>query len=191
MLTLYHNGNTYPLQNTEYYIRELANGLDEVIFSLPIHDEIYAIIAEEEQITDRAGQTYKVKQIDAGANDAKIVCQLDIDVWRATLNVNYNSGTKTVNQQITAVLPTGWTLNDRANINIGRTIEGDMTPYDICVRCTEVYNVYVRWDNKNKVCTIYPKAMGAPVGSFATRELNLKEINYKGKSNDLVTRNTA
>ncbi len=188
MLTLYHNGEQYPLENTEYYIRELANGLDEVIFNLSIHDPIYAIIAEEETVTDRAGQTYKVKQIDAGANDAKIVCQLDIDDWLATLNVNYNSDTKTVYQQITAVLPVGWTLNDRALVNIGRTIEGDLTPYDVCVKCTSVYNVYIRWDNKNKVCTIYPKAMAAPVGAFATRELNLKEINYKGKSNDLVTR---
>lgn len=188
MLTLYHNGEQYPLENTEYYIRELANGLDEAIFNLSIHDPIYAIIAEEETVTDRAGQTYKVKQIDAGANDAKIVCQLDIDDWLATLNVNYNSDTKTVYQQITAVLPAGWTLNDRALVNIGRTIEGDLTPYDVCVKCTSVYNVYIRWDNKNKVCTIYPKAMAAPVGAFATRELNLKEINYKGKSNDLVTR---
>ena len=188
MLTLYHNGEQYPLENTEYYVRELANGLDEVIFTLPIHDPIYAIMAEEETVTDRAGQTYKVKQIDAGANDAKVVCQLDIDDWRANININYDSGTKTVNQQITAVLPTGWTLQDRANINIGRTIEGDLTPYDVCVKCTSVYNVYIRWDNKAKVCTIYPKAMGTPVGAFATRELNLKEINYKGKSNDLVTR---
>ena len=188
MLTLYHSGEQYPLENTEYYIRELANGLDEVIFNLPLHDQIYAIINEEDQVTDRAGQTYKVKQIDAGAHDAKIVCQLDIDIWRATLNVNYDSGTKTVNQQITAVLPTGWTINDRASVNIGRTITGDLTPYDVCVECTNVYNVYIRWDNKNKVVTIYPKAMGTPVGAFATRELNLKEINYKGKSNDLVTR---
>lgn len=188
MLTLYHGGEQYPLDNTEYYIRELANGLDEVIFSLPIHHPIYAILAEEENIVDRAGQTYKVKQIDAGARDAKVVCQLDIDEWRATLNVEYNSGTKTVVQQIEAVKPTGWTVLDRSSINIGRTIEGDLTPYDVCVECTNIYSVYVRWDNKIKTCTIYPKAMGTPVGAFATRELNLKEINYKGKSNDLVTR---
>ena len=188
MLTLYHNGEQYPIQDTEYYIRELADGLDEIIFTLDIHDPIYAILAEEEQIVDRAGQTYKVKQIDAGARDAKVVCQLDIDDWRATLNVGYNSGSKTVSQQLDAVRPTGWTINDRSNINISRTIEGDFTPYDVCVRCTEVYNVYIRWNNKTKECTIYPKAKAAPVGAFATRELNLKEINYKGKSNDLITR---
>lgn len=188
MLTLYHNGEQYPLDNTEYYIRELANGLDEVIFSLNIHDHIYEIINEEEQITDRAGQTYKVLQIDAGEREAKIVCQLDIDVWRSNINIGYNSGTKTCVQQIEAVAPTGWTVLDRAHVNIGRTIEGDLTPYDVCVKCTDVYTVYVRWDTKRKECTIYPKAMGTPVGSFATRELNLKKINYKGKSNNIVTR---
>lgn len=188
MLTLYHGGDQYPLENTEYYVRELANGLDEVIFSLNIHDQIYEIINEEDQVTDRAGQVYKVKQIDAGARDAKIVCQLDIDEWRSTLSVNYNSDTKTCLEQIQAVLPTGWTINDRALVNFGRTIEGDVTPYDVCVMCTNTYNVYIRWNNKDKVVTIYPKAMGTPVGSFATKELNLKEINYKGKSNNIVTR---
>lgn len=188
MLTLYHNGEQYPLDNTEYYIRELANGLDEVIFSLPLHDPKYAMINEEDQIVDRDKQTYKVKQIDAGAHDVKIVCQLDIDDWRSTINIDYNSDTKTCYQQINAVLPTGWTIDDRALVNIGRTLTGDLTPYDVCVECTNVYSVYIRWDNKNKVVTIYPKAMGTPVGSFATRELNLKEINYKGKSNDIVTR---
>lgn len=188
MITLFHNGNEYPLENTEYYIRELANGLDECIFQLNIHDPIYQMISEEEQIVDRAGQTYKVKQIDGGANDAKIVCQLDIDAWKATLNVNYNSDTKTVYQQINAVKPAGWTVNDRSGSSIGRTLEGDLTPYDVCVECTNVYQVYIRWDNKTKICTIYPKAMGSPVGAFASRELNLKEINYKGKSNDLCTR---
>ena len=33
MLTLFHDGKEYPLQDTDYYIRELANGLDEVIFN--------------------------------------------------------------------------------------------------------------------------------------------------------------
>lgn len=188
MLTLFHDNKQYPLENSEYYIRELANGLDECIFSLNIHDPIYEMLAEEEQITDRGGQRYKVKQIDGGATDAKVVCQLDLDEWRASISINYNSGTKTCYDQIDAVKPAGWTIADRASINIGRTLEGDLTPLDVCMECTNVYGVYIRWDNKAKTVTIYPKTMGAPVGAFATRELNLKEINYKGKSNDIVTR---
>lgn len=188
MLTLYHNGAQYPIQDTEYYIRELASGLDEVIFDISIYDPIYAILAEEENITDRGGQRYLVKQIDAGADLAKVVCQLDLDEWKATLSVDYNSGSKTVAQTIDAIKPTGWTVNDRSGSSISRTIKGNYTPLEICIECTSVFSVYIRWDNKTKTCTIYPKAMGAPVGAFATRELNLKEINYKGKSNDLITR---
>ncbi len=188
MLTLYHNGEQYPIQDTEYYIRELASGLDEVIFNLSIYDPIYAILSEEENITDRGGQRYLVKQIDAGADTAKIICQLDLDEWKASLTVNYDSGSNTVSQIINAIKPLGWTVLDRSGSSISRTIKGNYTPYEICVECTGVFSVYIRWDNKTKTCTIYPKAMGNPVGAFATRELNLKEINYKGKSNDLITR---
>lgn len=188
MLTLYHNGEQHPIQDTEYYIRELASGLDEVIFNLSIYDPIYAILSEEENITDRGGQRYLVKQIDAGADTAKIICQLDLDEWKASLTVNYDSGSNTVSQIINAIKPAGWTVLDRSGSSISRTIKGNYTPYEICVECTGVFSVYIRWDNKTKTCTIYPKAMGNPVGAFATRELNLKEINYKGKSNDLITR---
>lgn len=188
MLTLYHNGNEIPLDITEYYIRELASGLDEIVFDMSIWDGNYKLIQEEDNIVDRGGQRYLVKQIDAGATTAKLVCQLDLDEWKATLSVGYNSGTKTVAQQIDAIKPTGWTVNDRSGSSIGRTIKGDLTPLQVCEECRKTYLVYIRWDNKTKTCTIYPQAMGSPVGSFATRELNLKEINYKGKSNNFATR---
>lgn len=188
MLTLYHNGEEHPIQNTEYYIRELANGLDEVIFTLSVWDPIYQILAEEDDIVDRGGQRYLVKQIDGGAVTAKIICQLDLDEWRSTLSVGYDSGSKTVRQQIEAVAPTGWTVQDLSGSSIQRTLHGDLTPLQVCQECTGVYQVYIRWNTETKVVRIYPKAMGDPVGSFATRELNLKEINYKGKSNNFATR---
>lgn len=188
MLTLYHNGEEHPIQNTEYYVRELANGLDEVIFSLSVWDPIYQILAEEDDIVDRGGQRYLVKQIDGGAVTAKIICQLDLDEWRSTLTVGYDSGSKTVRQQIEAVAPTGWTVQDLSGSSIQRTLHGDLTPLQVCQECTGVYQVYIRWNTETKVVRIYPKAMGDPVGSFATRELNLKEINYKGKSNNFATR---
>ena len=188
MLTLYHNNQEHVLDTTEYYVRELASGLDEVIFDVSIWDPNYALLQEEANIVDRGDQRYLVKQIDAGAVMAKIVCQLDLDEWRATLTVGYDSDTKTVAQQIDAVKPAGWTVVDLSGSSIGRTIHGDYTPLQVCEACRDLYKVYIRWDNKAKICTIYPQAMGSPVGSFATRELNLKEINYKGKSNNFATR---
>lgn len=188
MLILYHNSQEIVLDNTEYYVRELASGLDEVIFDISIWDPNYALMNEEDDIVDRGGQRYLIKQIDAGAVTAKIVCQLDLDEWKATLNVGYNSGTKTVAQQISAVLPTGWSVADQSGISIGRTIKGDLTPLQVCEECRDTYKVYIRWDNKTKVVTIYSQNMGSPVGSFASKELNLKEINYKGKSQNFATR---
>ena len=188
MLILYHNSQEIVLDNTEYYVRELASGLDEVIFDISIWDPNYALMNEEDNIVDRGGQRYLIKQIDAGAVTAKIVCQLDLDEWKATLNVGYNSGTKTVAQQIDAVKPTGWTVSDQSGISIGRTISGDLTPLQVCEECRDTYKVYIRWDNKTKVVTIHSQNMGSPVGSFASRELNLKEINYKGKSQNFATR---
>lgn len=188
MLTLFHNNQQIVLDTTEYYVRELASGLDEVIFEISIWDPNYALMNEEENIVDRGGQRYLIKQIDAGAVTAKIVCQLDLDEWRASMLVGYNSGTKTVAQQISAIAPAGWTVMDRSGVSIGRTISGDLTPLQVCEQCRSTYQVYIRWDNKDKWVYIYPQALGTPVGSFATRELNLKEINYKGKSNNFATR---
>jgi hypothetical protein len=188
MLTLYHNSQMIVLDTTEYYIRELASGMDELIFDLSIWDPAYAMMAEEENISAENGQRYLIKQIDAGAVTAKIVCQLDLDEWRATLSVGYDSGSKTVAQQIDAVKPAGWTVSDFSGSSISRTLHGDYTPLQVCEACRDVYNVYIRWDNNLKVVKIYTQTMGSPVGAFATRELNLKEINYKGKSTNFATR---
>jgi len=188
MLILYHNNQEIVLDTTEYYVRELASGLDEIIFDISIWDPNYALMAEEENIVDRGGQRYLIKQIDAGAVTAKVVCQLDLDEWKATLNVGYNSGTKTVAQQISAVLPAGWSVTDYSGSSIGRTIKGDLTPLQVCEECRDTYQVYIRWDNKDNIVYIYTQNLGTPVGSFASRELNLKEINYKGKSQNFATR---
>lgn len=188
MLTLYHNSQMIVLDTTEYYIRELASGMDELIFDISIWDPAYAMMAEEDNISAENGQRYLIKQIDAGAVTAKVICQLDIDEWRATLSVGYDSGSKTVAQQISAVKPAGWTVSDYSGSSISRTLHGDYTPLQVCEACRSVYNVYIRWDNNLKVVKIYTQAMGSPVGAFATRELNLKEINYKGKSTNFATR---
>ena len=157
MLTLYHDGQQLPIQNTEYYVRELASGLDEVIFDISIYDPIYAILQEEEQITDRGGQRYLVKQIDAGADSAKVVCQLDLDAWKSAMHVEYSNGSATAYETINAVKPSGWTVLDLSHVNIRRTITGDYTPLEICAACVKTYRVYIRWDNLQKVCMILPE----------------------------------
>lgn len=188
MLSLIYNNTARPIEDTEYYVRQLASGLDEVIFQVSIHDPTYKILSEEMQVIDRAGQTYLVKQIDGGANFAKVICSLDLDDWKAQMFVDWGSGSNTLYNTITSVKPAGWTLVDLTGSEIRRTIDGSFTPFEIVLECAKTYSIYPRWDNKTKTLTLYPTTMQEPVGSFATRELNLREINYKGKSTEFATR---
>ena len=176
------------LRCDDYYIRELANGLDELIFQISVWDPVYPHLVEEAQIQADNGQVYLIKQIDGGENTAKLICQLDIDAWRETMHLAYGNGIKTVYNTVNAVKPTGWTVTDLSGSTIYRSVNGNLTSYEICKECEEIFGVWFRWDNNAKTCTIHSKAMPAPVGAFATRDLNLKQINYKGKSNDIRTR---
>lgn len=186
MLTLLDNKEV--LRCDDYYVRELADGLDELIFTISVWDPIYPYLVEEAQIQDRGGQVYNIKQIDGGAESAKVICQLDLDEWNASLNLAYGNGITTVYNTVNAKKPAGWTVIDQSGNTLRRTVNGNLTAYEICKQCEEVYGVWFRWDNKLKTCTIHSKVMPAPVGAFATRDLNLKQINYKGKSNDIKTR---
>ena len=188
MLTLYTNGEQYPIANDDYYIRELASGLDEVVFTISIWDELYPQLVEEASIRDRDQQWYLIKQIDAGSQDAKIVAQLDLDAWKSTMLIGYSNNSATLDATISGVLPQGWRLIDNTGLSIRRTIEGDFTPLEIVDECRDTYGVYFRFDNVAQTITVVVPDDAEPLGAFATRDLNLKEINYKGKSNSFVTR---
>lgn len=188
MLSLYSGGQQYPIQYDDYYIRQLASGLDEVVLNVSIWDELYPLMVEETSIRDRDQQWYLIKQIDQGKDTAKIVAQLDLDAWKAQMFVGYSNGSATLAATITGVLPAGWSLVDNTGLTIRRTIEGDYTPMGILDACRDTYGVYFRFDNVAQTVTAVIPGAAQPLGAFATRDLNLKENNYKGKSNDFVTR---
>lgn len=182
------SGSGEILRCDTYYIREKIDGLDEVIFTIDVWDPVYPELVEETPIRDRDRQTYLIKQIDQGEKTAKIIGHLDLDAWKAQLLVGYNNGTTTVKNTVAGILPSGWTLTDLSGVTIRRQVNGAMTPYEICKQCEKTFGVWFRWDNAAKTVTIRSKTPGSPSGAFATRDLNLKQINYKGKSDQLVTR---
>lgn len=143
---------------------------------------------EEASIRDRNQQWYLVKQIDAGSESAKVVAQLDLDAWKAEMLIGYTNGSATLAATISGVTPSGWSLIDNTGITIKRTIEGDFTPLEIVEQCRDTYGVYFRFDNVAQTITVVVPDEAQPLGAFATRDLNLKEINYKGKSTTFATR---
>lgn len=188
MLKILINGQDRVIQCDDYYIRQLANGLDEVIFRVSIYDPLYPYITEEAKVTDIDGQTYLVKQIDAGKDSAKVIAQLDLNDWKAIMNIRWGNGIKTVGETVEMVKPFGWTVVDNSGLTFRRTVNGNLNSYEVCVECCKTFGVYIRWNNATKTVTITDQALADPVGAFVTRELNMTELNYKGKSNNIVTR---
>lgn len=185
MLKLLSNNNAV-LPIDDFYILEKSTGLDELVFSISIYDENYPYILEESIVEYE--QPYLVKAIDAGVNTAKVKCQLDLDALKTEMKIGYSNNSSTLVATVNGVLPEGWMFIDHSDSVIQRTIEGDYTPYEIIVECAVTYDVAFRFKPKEKKIYAYNLASFKPLGAFASRELNLKEINYKGKSTDFYTR---
>lgn len=192
MLTIYTPAGAVPLHIDNYYIKELYSGYDELIFDVDIFDPEYLLIQEESLIreeSDAGPILYLVKAIDGGGQTAKIKCQIDLDAWKTTLTKDYNSGSLSVGAIAHAIRPTGWTVIDHSGKTYQRTIElPGATPLDVLEACRTTFDVTFRFDNIRKILEIVNPDSFTPLGAFLTRDLNLKEINYFGKSTSFATR---
>lgn len=194
MLTLYAPSGAVPLPFDDYYVKELASGLDELCFSVSIWAAEYPLIQEETRIRENSGSgpeiDYLVKAIDGGTDQASIKAQIDLDAWRADMLLNFNSGSNAVGTIVSAVAPSGWTVTDNSGMTYRRTIKLDAaTPLDVLDACRSTFSgVTFRFNNVAKTVEIVDQAAGENLGAFATRDLNLKRNDYKGKSTNFATR---
>ena len=182
------NGSDNPIINTDdFYIDEKWSGLDELVFQISVDDPSYQSIYEEAVVNYE--QPYLVKAIDGGSKTAKVKCQLNVDALKADIMLDYTNGSDTVYNTVASVLPAGWTLIDEAGLTIRRTISGTAyTPLEVIDACRDVYNVAFRFDIKKMMIRIISPDSYEPLGAFVSSELNLKELNYKGKSVGFATR---
>jgi len=180
------------IQNDSYSIKRLYSGVDELSFNIGISDRDIAIITEEAVVKETTyGQTYIIKAIDRGKKTEDVRCVLDLDDWRATQFVDYTNDSDTFANTVSGILPSGWTLDNQTGSTISRTVsatEGTgVTPYDVLDACRDAYRVVYQFDNQDKVLHAYAAGSGSYVGTFVSEDLNLREINYKGKSTDFIT----
>lgn len=182
------NGVDNPIINTDdFYIAHKWSGLDELVLNLSIQDPAYKAIMEESLI--KYEQPYLVKAIDGGSSTAKIKCQLDVDELKANLLLDYTNGSNDVYGTVSSVLPAGWIVIDHSGFTHRRTIAGEAyTPFEIIDACRDTYGVVIRYDVAARQVHLYDPDSFKPLGAFASRDLNLKELNYKGKSSGFATR---
>lgn len=181
-----------PLDVDDYYIKELPTGIDELVFSLSIWDQAYKRITEETLIEDMEDGTvtqYRVKAIDGGDKTAQIKALLVLDEWEATVEIDYDV-TGTIEDNVLFAAPSGWTVIDQSQMTDTATgnIAGG-TPLQLMMEFRTMYDgASYRFDQAAKTVTIWNLYDGPDLGTFLTRELNLHDVQYKGKSTQFVTR---
>ena len=190
MLTISNNGEQIPLNFDDYYIQEIYGGKDAAGFTLPLDHPDYQYLFEETPLIDtETKQRYLIKAIDEGQTTVNIKAELDLDELSRDMFLNYTNGSDTVVNTISKALPDGWTVQDHAYFNQRRTIELEAaTPLDVIDACPDIYNVVFRFDNNARVIHIYNPDSEEISGVFLTDELNLKSVNFKGKSSGFATR---
>lgn len=192
------DGGAVALHIDDYCVKELASGLDELQFSISIYDPEYKLIQEQAQIREESEGTalYLVQAIDGGGDTATVKAVLDLTDWTETMLLNYDAGEVFPGVVVNAVKPSGWTLQDYSGILYTRPISMDGgTPLDLLDKMRDEFDgLTYRFDNIQKIVTVIdqykgPNAGGPDaVGTYLTRELNLKSIEFKGKSTELCTR---
>ena len=190
MLTISNNGEQIPLNYDDYYIQEIYGGKDAAGFTLPLDHPDYQYLFEETPLIDtETKQRYLIKAIDEGQTTVNIKAELDLDELSRDMFLNYTNGSDTVVNTISKALPDGWAVQDHAYFNQRRTFELEAaTPLDVIDACPDIYNVVFRFDNNARVIHIYNPDSEEISGVFLTDELNLKSVNFKGKSSGFATR---
>ena len=187
MLTI--NGTI--LQQDEYYIRQLASGYDELIFSVPLYSDDYKLIQEEGVIREQ-GQEYLVKAIDSSITQAKIKAQINLNDWKAVLYPSFTNLSDTLAntvQQAMYSMPEQWTIQDETGFTFRRTVTLlGVTPLQILDDCRNTYGCTFRFDTQHKIIRLINAASYQPQGVYALRDFNLKALNYKCKTTGFATR---
>lgn len=177
----------------DYYIQHMQDGFDWLCFDLQLTDPAYAAIQEERRILETSeGQTFRVKKINGGAHTAKIYCQLDLHEWQSSMLLNYNSGTRTAAQILTAIKPANWTVVSEPSTK-KRVVEMDApTPLEIVEQLQKTFGCAVRFDNRLKRASIrYPddRTLNPLSTSYVVDSVNMRSApQYKGQSTKFYTR---
>lgn len=182
------NNKPVDLPGDSVYVTHVWGGLDTLDFDMDPHMPGYSEITEEIPVRFN-GIQYTVKGINERRSVSSIHCAIDLDALKSTVHYRYNSGSVTLSELLTALLPSGWTVSGASVVTIRRTIEMEScTNYDIIMQAADTYGVCYRWNNIGAVLTVIKPDNIQPSGTYLTDQLNLQELSLKGSTDDFCTR---
>lgn len=192
MLKILINNDWFPVVDYQNYFIDIdEEGSQSMQFNIALN-EIYHKIVHESIIQDEYNR-WLVKSINQLTNSATIICELDMDDWRADYYLrsaeDVKLQTKTICDSLNYIKPSHWTIADKSGSKIKRTLDLEKcTAYDLLMRAKSVYDVQYDVDAINKTITIIDPYISIDNGVYVTPELNLTSSSYKGDSKSIVTR---
>lgn len=192
MLKILINNDWFPVVDYQNYFIDIdEEGSQSMQFNIALN-EIYHKIVHESIIQDEYNR-WLVKSINQLTNSATIICELDMDDWRADYYLrsaeDVKLQTKTICDALNYIKPSHWTVVDKSGSKIKRTLDLEKcTAYDLLMRAKSVYDVQYDVDAINKTITIIDPYISIDNGVYVTPELNLTSSSYKGDSKSIVTR---
>lgn len=186
------SGNVFiPDRENDYTVTHKYSGVDTLHFDILLEEPAYELLGVEGMIRETTeGQTYIIKGIDAGVDQAAVDCELALDDWRANMYLHYSNGTASLEHTLEPIVPKDWSLSWEARPTGEEplNLEGG-TPLDIFLGAQDKFDCAMRFDTAARVCHIYAPHR-APLGNTVLTEgaSLLCKPQYVGKSAGLVTR---
>ena len=205
-----------PVQEPGLYIEEIQlfvdystelgeNGIDYLRFSTRVDDINIEYIRCEMSITDPATDLhYVIKSIDRQNEDVAVECQLDLIDFMGkgltdTLVLNGNDFYQNNHYRIDTALnrvfrAAGWSFTWKGKVSdtlfyTELSDEYTGTPFDILQTLLGQMDIVLTFNQKQKRCTAYdPYVIEAKSWRFLSEKVNLKSVDCKSSSYDLVTR---
>lgn len=190
-MKLYYGNSVYPLMNVaNWSITSSLGGNRSMQFDIAPQSNLYKYIEEEGRI-EYDETYYSIKSINERRTTATITAEIDLDELKEKMFKSFNHKTISLSEALDYALDgTGWACVGAGLVSAKRSFDlTDVTPLDIINNCTNktMYNVSFDVDNINKILNVsVPSTVAGNV--YFTEQLNLKELTFKGSSNNLITR---
>jgi phage minor structural protein len=195
MLILYdtnHNKIGALTNYKDYYIEQAVNIDDLLIFSYPIADPQYSLIAFECYIRNESNE-YIVKEINAqgvtnGIEWAQFVCRVNLEDLKGHLITNFETVEQLAEDSANLALAgTGWAVG-YCDVTKLRTVrKSQCSVYDVMAEITKSYACEINYDSIHKAVNIHQK-QGADRGAYFAEQLNLQTLQSQSNTNDYITR---
>lgn len=190
-MKLYSGNEVYPLTCiSNWSITSSLGGNKSMQFDIAPQSNLYKYIEEEGRI-EYDGTYYSIKSINERRTAATITAEIDLDGLKEKMFKSFSHKTISLSEALDYALGgTDWACVGAGLVSAKRSFDlTDVTPLDIVNNCTNktMYNVSFDVDNINKILNVsVPSTVAGNV--YFTDRLNLKELTFKGSSNNLITR---